>query len=34
MCCAACVATIMAYLDDLGVRTAAVSCGGVHPSAL
>lgn len=24
----------MAYLGDLRVRTAAVSCGGMHPSAL
>lgn len=30
----ACVTTITAYLGDLGVRTAAVSGGGVHPSAL
>lgn len=28
------VITDTAYLDNLGVRTAAVSCGGVHPCAL
>lgn len=32
---APCVITITAsYLGDLGVCTAAVSCGGVHPGAL
>lgn len=30
----ACVVTVKAYLGDLGVCTAAVSCGGMHPSAL
>lgn len=29
-----CDASVTAYLDDLGVCTAAVSCGGVHPGAL
>lgn len=29
-----CVVTVTAYLGDLGVCTAAVSCSGVHPSAL
>lgn len=29
-----CDTSVTVYLDDLGVCTAAVSCGGVHPCAL